>query len=136
MTRVPVSRVVWTALGSLIVAGIIATVVDRLWQGHLVRHNIASVDEHFPIGMPFADALTRVKHDYYPRYSDSPAERCAKDAAITEPGYSPQGGPCIFGFHETGSTWWGFQSGIEFRLLFDSGGKLRVRQAFPVYTFL
>ena len=55
---------------------------------------------------------------------------------MTRPTYPPQGGPCIFGIEETGSTWWGFESAVKFRLLFDSGGKLRIVQAFPVYTFL
>jgi hypothetical protein len=134
--RSRVSTVVWTGVAALIVAGVAGTILDWLWQGHLVRRSIGTVQEHFPIGMPFSEALTRVRHDYAARNSNSTANACTKEAAMTEPTYPPQGGPCIFGIEETGSTWWGFESAVQFRLLFDSGGKLRVVQAFPVYTFL
>lgn len=126
---------VWTVIG-VIAFSVTGTVVDWLWQGHLVHRSIAAIHEHFPIDMQFADALTRTRHDYPTRYTDITAETCAKDAPITTPRYQPQGGPCIFGIDETGSTWWGFESAVQFRLLFDSGGRLRVVQALPVYTFL
>jgi hypothetical protein len=128
--------VMWSAAGVLVFVGVMGTIVDWLWQGHLVRRSIASVYEHFPIGMPFAEAVTRVQHDYPKRYTDTTADICAKQAAMTTPKYSPQGGPCIIALDETGSTWWGFESVVQLRLLFDSNEKLRVIQAYPVYTFL
>jgi len=136
VTRARLATVAWTAVGGLIAVGVAGTILDWLWQGHLVRRSVAAIHEHFPVGMPFSEALPRVRHDYPKRYTDATAEACAGDAAMTSPKYSPQGGPCIFGIEETGSTWWGFESAVEFRLLFDSGGKLRVVQALPVYTFL
>jgi hypothetical protein len=112
------------------------SIVDWLWQGHLVRRSAAAVYQHFPIGMEFAEALTRVQHDYPERYTDTTAATCIKEAAMTSPKYLPQGGPCIIALEDTGSTWWGFESAVQLRLLFDSNEKLRVIQAYPVYTFL
>jgi len=129
-------RLVLAILGGLSAIAASAAVIDWLWQGHLVRRSLAAVHNHLPIGMPFEEALARVQHDYPKRYSDFTADTCVKDAMMTTPGYTPQGGPCIIGIDETGSTWWGFESAVQFRLLFDPNGKLRVAQAFPVYTFL
>jgi hypothetical protein len=134
--RSRLATVAWTTIGGFIAIGVMGTIVDWLWQGHLVRRSIAAVYEHFPIGMQFTEALTRVRHDYPNRYTDTTADTCAKDAAMTEPKYGPQGGPCIIALDETGSTWWGFESAVQLRLLFDSREKLRVLQAYPVYTFL
>ncbi len=136
MKRARVATVTLTAVAGLVAVGVLGTIVDWLWQGHLVRRSIAAAHEHFPIGMQFAQALTRVQHDYPRRYTGTTAVTCARDAAITEPTYTPQGGSCIFAIDETGSTWWGFESAVQLTLLFDSNQKLRVIQAYPVYTFL
>ena len=133
--RTTVANAAWVTVG--LAAGLVTsgTIVDWLWQGHLVRRSVAAVHSNYPVGMQLADARKRVRHDYS-RFNESTAATCTKDAAITTPRYSPQGGPCIFGIEETGSTWWGYESAVEFRLLFDSDDKLRELQAFPVYTFL
>ena len=130
-----------TAIAALVAVGVAAALVtlgsilDWVWQGHLVRRSIAAIHKDYPVGMQLVDARTRMRQDYS-RFGETTAATCTKDAAFTTPRYTPQGGPCIFGMEETGSTWWGFESAVEFRLLFSSDDKLRELQVFPVYTFL
>jgi hypothetical protein len=133
--RTSVANAAWVTVG--LVAGLVmcGTILDWLWQGHLVRRSITAIHKNYPVGMQLANARKRIGQDYS-RFNESTTATCSKDAAITTPRYSPQGGPCIFGIEETGSTWWGYESAVEFRLLFGSDDKLRELQAFPVYTFL
>jgi len=133
--RPRVANVFWVTLALVVGAATLGTILDWLWQGHLVRRSIAAIHRNYPLGMQLVDARTRVRHDYS-RFTERTAATCTKDAGITSPRYFPQGGACIFGIDETGSTWWGYESAVEFRLLFGSDDKLRDVQALPVYTFL
>jgi hypothetical protein len=125
----------WITIALVLGLAMAATIFDWLWQGHLVKRAISTVQTNFPLGTPFAQALTQVQGTY-PRYTESTADTCSKEAAITTPSYSPQGGPCISGITKTGSTWWGFESAVTFRLMFGPDQNLRQLQVSPVYTFL
>jgi hypothetical protein len=134
--RPRVANVVWVTLALVLGTTTLGTILDWLWQGHLVRRSIAGIYRNYPLGTLLADARTQVRQNYPGRFTETTAAICSKEAATTSPRYSPQGGPCIFGIDETGTTWWGFESAVEFRLLFGSDNRLHDVQALAVYTFL
>jgi hypothetical protein len=100
-----------------------------------VRHVVSQVHERYTAGMQFRPVLADVQL-HYPQYTEYSAAACTNNAKFTSPSYQPQGGACIFGIIRTGESWWGFESAVRFRLMFDPAGHLRDVYTDPVYTFL
>jgi hypothetical protein len=122
-------------VGVLFLVGVVATVIDWEHQGWRVKHTIAELRQKFTIGMQLQSVHDRVIAAY-PRNTEYSVADCSKWAKTTSPAYEAQGGPCIFGIVETGSAWWGFESAVSFRLIFDPKGTLLTVQVYPEYTFL
>jgi len=127
-------RIVWIVLATLfaIVAGSCA---DWEVQGIRVHRTSAKLVTEFPRGISEASAH-KIVSTSYPEHSRYSAAECERWSHLTTPGYSWRGGPCVFGIVRLGATWWGFESAVNFRLLFGSDDRLEVLQIDPVYTFL
>lgn len=96
---------------------------------------MAELNQKYAVGMRVEGVREGVRATY-PRYVEYPGVDCSKAAKNTTPVYEARGGPCIFGIRETGSTWWGFESAVSFRLIFDPEGVLVTVQVYREYTFL
>ena len=122
-------------LVGLLALAVLGSVADWQYQGWLVRHAVRQLHERYVVGMAFKAALADVQL-HYPEHTKYSADDCTKWAALTIPTYHPLGGPCVFGIVRTGATWWGFESAVEFKLVFDPQGELRDVDTEAVYTFL
>ncbi len=89
---------------------------------------MAHFGQEYTVGMPLKDARVRVIATST-RFQEYSTSDCAK-------AYKAQGGPCIVGLVETGSTWWGMEYAIGFRLYFDAMGTLQTVQVEPENSFL
>jgi len=98
-------------------------------------HARAQIAKRFPANVVITEARNTVIADY-PRHTEYSTADCEKWSNHTVPDYTFRGGPCIFGIVEVGSTWWGYESAVMFRLIFGSNGRLAELQVQPVYTFL
>ena len=114
---------------------ILASCADWSIQGLRVRHATSTLKTKFSEGLSIADAQRFVASGY-PEHTDYTAEKCEYWSHNTVPRYTSRGGPCIFGIVRTGSTWWGYESAVEFRLIFGPDNLLQENQILPVYTFL
>jgi hypothetical protein len=86
-------------------------------------------------GSPFPKQRRGFKGGRLP-YSRREQRKCAEDAKITRPTYQPRGGACILALDRVGATWYGFETAIQLRLLFDASGALVEREFLEVHTFL
>jgi hypothetical protein len=96
---------------------------------------IAQYEREFPIGIPLTEAKGRLESRLL-KYSFDSTAQCEKHARMTSPAYTPRGGPCIFALDLVGSTWYGFDTAIQLRLMFDGAYNLAGRQFHQVHTFL
>jgi len=85
--------------------------------------------------MNAADA-ERIAAARYPEHTTYTAVECEKWSHLTTPRYTYRGGPCLFGIVRVGTTWWGYESAVMFRLIFDPDNQLAQSWTDPVYTFL
>lgn len=119
---------------ALIVTGFVASCADWAVQGMRVRRASNQLVTEFPRGIPVADAQ-KIVVTKYPEHSDYSALECQR-WSHSIPSYPWRGGPCVFGIVRIGATWWGFESAVEFRLIFGPDDRLRDLHVDPVYTFL
>jgi hypothetical protein len=89
----------------------------------------------FPVGVSLSEAEKQVQRRRLP-YTLLEQRKCEEDAKITHPPYRPKGGACIFAIDHVGATWYGFETAIQLRLLFDASGALAEREFQEVHTFL
>jgi hypothetical protein len=118
----------------LVAVVVVGTIADWQHQGWLVRHAVSTLHGRYTVGMRLELALADIQLKY-PEHTQYSPDDCTK-FATSVPTYRPLGGPCIFGIMRTGATWWGFESAVMFKLLFDPNGELRNVVTDPVYTFL
>jgi hypothetical protein len=118
------------------IAGVMICVyLASMTQAKRVDRATFQLKQEFPRGLSFDAALAKVERSY-PRHTTDSTESCAANVRITTPRYQSHGGPCIFGFVDVPTTWWGFEAAVTFRLLFEADGSLGELQVFPVHTFL
>jgi hypothetical protein len=119
-----------------VVLAIAVLVIDWWLAGRRVDKTTAEINASFPNGITFAAAkdLLRARYTRSVVYSTS---ECAVESKRRSPAPpEPQGGPCIYGIKEAGTTIWGFKSAISFQFAFDDSNVLVARDIHPVYTFL
>jgi hypothetical protein len=78
------------------------------------------------VGVSLPEAEARVQRRRL-RYALLDQRQCEENA---------KGGACIFAFDHVGATWYGLETAIQLRLLFDSSGALAEREFREVHTFL
>ena len=122
-------------LGSLFAAVVVGSVADWQYHAWLVRHSVSQLHGRYTVGMQLQPVRSDVQL-HYGGYTEYSADDCTKWAKVTFPTYHSLGGPCIFGIYRAGQTWWGFESAVQFKLIFDPDGILRSVDTDPVYTFL
>ena len=116
-------------------AAMAASCADWAIQGWRVHRASELLTRQFPPGAAVAEARKLVDAQY-PEHTRYSASECEKWSHMTVPGYVSKGGPCLFGIVRVGTTWWGFESAVEFRLIFGPDDHLSELQVLPVYTFL
>ena len=94
-----------------------------------------TVKQTFVKGMSINDVRPIVKKQY-PIHSEYDAEECRRSAEHTSDKFEPLDGPCIFGRIDVPKTWWGFETSVLFRLIFDFSGTLQVTETRSEHTFL
>ena len=99
------------------------------------KTRIDEFSRDFPVGLSLSEAETRVQGRRLP-YTLLEQRRCEENAKVTHPTYRPKGGACIFALDRVGATWYGFETAIQLRLLFDTSGALAEREFREVHTFL
>ena len=99
------------------------------------KTRIEEFHRDFPVGVSLSEAEKRVQRRSLP-YTLLEQRKCEEDAKITYPPYRPKGGACIFALDRVGATWYGFETAIQLRLLFDASGALAEREFREVHTFL
>jgi hypothetical protein len=117
----------------IVVAFVGACTGDYLRLNSRAQRTIDQLHTEFPKGISF-DAAKDLALRHYPRSEDIPASKCDSEQGV--PAWPSRGGPCIFGYTESGSTFWGFEAGIMFRLMFGSDGRLVDLNVLQVNTFL
>jgi len=117
--------------------GIVAVVLSGccISLGEKVANRIQQYQRELPVGAAYSEVKAYVEKHGLPYSADS-AERCEENAKMTSPSYQPRGGPCIFALDRVGSTWYGFDTAIQLRLLFDKTGSLAHRDFHQIHTFL
>lgn len=100
-----------------------------------VKTRLEEFDRYFPVGVSLREAEARVQRRGLP-YTLLDQRKCEEGAKVTYPKYRPKGGACIFAIDEVGATWYGFETAIQLRLLFDASGALAEREFREVHTFL
>ena len=122
--------------GLLLVVSIISLSVVQLYvQAWRVKRVMDVIARDFPIGMGVTQAQQQVSSRYPMHTRDSPLE-CEKNSRRIFPAYTARGGPCISVLVDVGTTWWGFESAVNFRLIFGGDESLVDLAIHPVYTFL
>ena len=119
---------------AVVVAVTTASCADWAVQGSRVNRVRKELPRLFQLGTSITEAKG-VLDSQYSEYSAYSAEDCQR-YSHSVPGYSAKGGPCIFGIVRVGSTWWGYQSAVEYILIFEPNGRLGEVVQWPVYTFL
>ena len=99
------------------------------------KTRIEEFHRDFPTGLSLSEAEARVQRRSVP-YRLVDKRRCEEEAKIAHPTYRPKGGACIFALDRVGATWYGFETAIQLRLLFDASGALAEREFREVHTFL
>lgn len=127
-------RRVLLTIAAVFVIGALASSAQWVLQGREVTHVVQAITIQFPKGMSVADAQ-KIVDSHYPEHTTYSASEC-KRWSHSVPPYTPRGGPCLFGIVRVATTWWGFQSAVMFRLIFDPNDQLAQSWAQPVYTFL
>jgi hypothetical protein len=121
-------------IAAVFVIGTLASVAQWVLQGREITRVVQSIALQFPQGMSAADA-EQIAGARYPQHTIYSAAECERWSHSVPP-YTPRGGPCLFGIIRVATTWWGFQSAVMFRLIFDPDSRLVQSWAEPVYTFL
>jgi hypothetical protein len=100
-----------------------------------VKTRIEEFHRDFPVGVSLREAEARVQRRHLP-YTLLDQRQCEERAKVTYPTYRPKDGACIFALDHVGATWYGFETAIQLRLLFDASGALAEREFREVHTFL
>lgn len=61
----------------------LGTILDWLWQGHLVRRSVSIIRRNYPVGIQLVDARVLVRKDYPSRFNERTAETCVFYSALT-----------------------------------------------------
>ncbi len=123
-------------LALVIIAIPLLTYLDSLRLDWKLNTAQASLASEYPIGMSLDAARLKVAKRFPLRYHESNAAECVREAQNSSSSFEPKGGPCLGVFWDVGSTWYGFESGIQFRLFFDGSNTLVDLSARQVHTFL
>lgn len=129
-----IRRHVLLAVATVLAIGTLASVTQWMLQGRDVARVVKSIALQFPQGISVADA-EQIAGARYPEHTTYSAAECERWSHSVPP-YTPRGGPCLFGIIRVATTWWGFESAVMFRLIFDPDSRLVQSWAEPVYTFL
>jgi|SRR5579859_7238917 len=127
-------RRVLLAVATVVVIGILGSVIQWTLQARDVTRAVQSIALQFPQGISVTDA-EQIAGARYPEHTTYSATECERWSHSVPP-YTPRGGPCLFGITRVATTWWGFESAVMFRLIFDPDSRLVKSWAEPVYTFL
>jgi hypothetical protein len=120
----------------LVVLVPLITYLDSLRLDWKMNNAMTSIESDYPVGMSLDAARSTVSERFPRRFHETTARECIDEAKNSRPSFEPKGGPCLGVFWDVGSTWYGFQSGIQFRLFFDESDRLVDSSSRIVNTFL
>jgi hypothetical protein len=120
-------------IAAVMAIGLLAGCTAGLTQD--TARKTAELEKQLPVGGSLAVAEVLVKAQGLP-YTVYSAVDCEKNAKITSPSYTVNGGPCLFALARVGQTWYGYTTDLEVRLFFDSSNILVQRDFNRIDTFI
>jgi len=89
----------------------------------------------FPVGMSVAQVEKGALGKGVP-YTLSEPRKCEENAWAADAPHRSRGGACMVALERVGTTWYGLETAIQIRLMFDRSGVLVERGLRQQHTFL